>query len=271
MGDDIAAASTQAADSSGRIDSLADSTDNAASKTGLMTGALGALAGGLSAVGLEKYAGALEGAAVATDVASGASDLLTLALQSNAVKTVTTTVASIAHKVALAASTAATFTMTVAQRALNLAMSANPIGLIITGITLLVGLLVLAYNKSDTFRSIVNKVGDVASDVFGKIKGWVGDLGDKFSGFVDDLRGIGTTIGNLLSSAFKPIDTAVGWVKDLIDWISRIDFPDPPKWVSGLFGRELTGAPASPTGVTAVAPVTVNLTVNGAIDADGTA
>jgi hypothetical protein len=52
--------------------------------------------------------------------------------------------------------------MTVAQKALNLAQRASPIGLIIAGVTLLVGLLVLAYKRSDTFRSIVNKAMAVA-------------------------------------------------------------------------------------------------------------
>jgi hypothetical protein len=41
------------------------------------------------------------------------------------------------------------------QTPLNIAMRLNPIGLIITGITLLVGLFVLAYQRSATFRAIV--------------------------------------------------------------------------------------------------------------------
>jgi hypothetical protein len=269
MGDDISAAATNADDSARRMDGLADSTDNVASKTGIMTGALGALAGGLSAVGLEKYGGALEGAAVATDVASGASDLLTLALESNVVKTVAATAAELAHKAVTVVSTAATIAMTAAQRALNLAMSANPILLVVTALTLIVGGLILAYNKSETFRNIVNNLGDKARDVFDKIKGWVQDVWEKFQDLVDDVRGIGGTISSLLSSAFKPIDTAIGWVKSLIDWISKIDFPDIPD--INPFGRTVaTGLPTATAG-TVSAPVTINLTVNGAIDADGTA
>jgi hypothetical protein len=41
------------------------------------------------------------------------------------------------------------------QMLLNVAMRLNPLGLIITGITLLVGLFVLAYQRSATFRAIV--------------------------------------------------------------------------------------------------------------------
>lgn len=48
----------------------------------------------------------------------------------------------------------ATRTYAVAQRVLNAVMRANPIGLVITAITLLVAGLVLAYRRSDTFRAI---------------------------------------------------------------------------------------------------------------------
>jgi len=41
------------------------------------------------------------------------------------------------------------------QMLLNIAMRLNPLGLIITGITILVGLFVLAYQRSATFRAIV--------------------------------------------------------------------------------------------------------------------
>lgn len=46
-----------------------------------------------------------------------------------------------------------------AQWLLNVAMSANPIGLVVAAIALLVGGLILAYQKSETFRNIVNAVG----------------------------------------------------------------------------------------------------------------
>jgi hypothetical protein len=166
-------------------------------------------------------------------------------------------------------STAATIAMTVAQRALNLAMSANPILLVVTALTLIVGGLVLAYNKSETFRNIVNSLGDKARDVFDKIKGWVEDVWGKFQDLVDDVKGIGGTISGALSAAFKPIDTAIGWVKSLIDWIGKIDFPDLPD--INPFGRTITSGGTTATAAIAAAPVTVNLTVNGAVDADGTA
>jgi hypothetical protein len=52
---------------------------------------------------------------------------------------------------------------------LNAALSANPIGLVIAGIALLVGGLILAYKKSETFRNVVQSVGDVLSWVWHSI------------------------------------------------------------------------------------------------------
>lgn len=68
-----------------------------------------------------------------------------------------TTYAAVTKTVAIAqtAWTAVTQAGTVAQWALNAAMSANPIGLIIAGVVALGAALVLAWNKSETFRNVV--------------------------------------------------------------------------------------------------------------------
>lgn len=54
--------------------------------------------------------------------------------------------------------------LTAAQWALNVAMNANPIGVIIGAVSLLVGGLVLAYNKSETFRAILSGLWELAKD-----------------------------------------------------------------------------------------------------------
>ncbi|MEV0237557.1 NlpC/P60 family protein [Nonomuraea sp. NPDC050786] len=56
------------------------------------------------------------------------------------------------------ASAVASKAMAVAIRLVNAAMRANPIGIIITIILALVGVIVLAYNKNETFRKIVQNV-----------------------------------------------------------------------------------------------------------------
>lgn len=91
--------------------------------------------------------------------------------------------------------------MTAAQWALNVALTANPIGIVIVAIGALIGGLVLAYKKSETFRNIVKSVWELlkkhplaylirwvikAVDWIGKLTGkieWVGKAWGKVKGF----------------------------------------------------------------------------------------
>lgn len=70
--------------------------------------------------------------------------------------------------------TAVTGGFSTAFLALNAAMVANPIGLVVVAIGVLVGAFVLAYSKSETFRNIItgafNAVKNVAETAFGLIK-----------------------------------------------------------------------------------------------------
>jgi hypothetical protein len=78
-----------------------------------------------------------------------------------------------------------------AQLALNLVMAANPIVLVVAAIALLVGALILAYNKSETFRGIMNQVFDAVKKV------------------VDFLRPIGAAVFDGLKLAFSAIKTVL--------------------------------------------------------------
>lgn len=55
---------------------------------------------------------------------------------------------------------------TLAQAALNFVMTANPIGLVVLAIVGLVAALVIAYKRSETFRNIVNAVGNALKGAF---------------------------------------------------------------------------------------------------------
>jgi hypothetical protein len=90
-------------------------------------------------------------------------------------------------------STAAAETIT---KLLNGTMKANPIGLVVTAIGLLVAGLILAYNNSETFRNILNKVFDAVKQV------------------VDFLRPIGAAYFDGLKLAFNAIKTVLsGYAK----------------------------------------------------------
>ena len=87
-------------------------------------------------------------------------------------------------KIELAYTTAQTLAngnLTLAQWALNAAMSANPIGMVVLGITAIVVALVLAYKKSETFRNIIDGLwtklkdfGGKVVEVFDKVKNFIG-------------------------------------------------------------------------------------------------
>lgn len=102
-----------------------------------------------------------------------------------------------------------TTSVATAQRLLNAAMAANPIGLVITAVALLVGGFITLYEKSETVRAAVAGLGKAAVQVFSNIKDaglrYLSGLGDLLVGiFTFDLDKIKAGLGN-----------AFGGVKDL--------------------------------------------------------
>ncbi|GGX01883.1 phage tail tape measure protein [Streptomyces chryseus] len=80
---------------------------------------------------------------------------LTLTLNASAIATAAVTAVFSIYRGVLIAAAAVTRGYAIAQGILNAVMTANPIGLIVTGIAVLITLLVVAYNKSETFRKVV--------------------------------------------------------------------------------------------------------------------
>jgi DNA-directed RNA polymerase subunit F len=66
--------------------------------------------------------------------------------------------------------------LTTGQWALNAALTANPIGLIVAGVVLLIGGMVLLWNKSETFRKMMIQIGKVGVTALGFLIGVIGDL-----------------------------------------------------------------------------------------------
>lgn len=243
------------------LSGLGDGSDELASKSSQATGALGALAGGLEAVGLEKYAAGLEGAAIATDVMSGAGDALNLIAETAAGRWIVTTAQTVAHTVAVGAQTAATAGLTAAQTALNVVMSLNPIALIVIGLVAATAAIILLWKNSDTFREYAQRAFEVATlgirttiAVIELVVNWFRDLGpiarsawqtvaDAVEDKIDDVREFfgdlidyvkeaprdaASFVADQFSKMFAPIQDAIQWVQDLIDKIGNIDFPDFP-------------------------------------------
>lgn len=187
-----------AEDTRGKMDKVGGSAEGLADSSSLATGALGALASGFELVGLEEHAAALQKASLATDFLSGVGDSLTLVTQKLGLAKAKDTVQTIASTVATKAKTAATKSATIAQKAMNIALKANPIGIIITLLAGLVGALILAYKKSETFRKIVDGAFDGVRNAAKAVTGWIREnfppLFDKIAG---PFRNARETIGNV--------------------------------------------------------------------------
>jgi phage-related protein len=177
MSRDVDKAAQVSVDAGKRLgDGVAGGADAVATKSSAATGALGALSAGFELVGLEAYAGALQGAAMATDFMSGVGESLTLVMELGAVAKAKDAAAAAAHAVASGVSTAATTALSVAQGALNAVMALNPIALVVIALVALVAGLVLAYNKSETFRDIIQTVGRIGREAIGFVVDKMGDL-----------------------------------------------------------------------------------------------
>ena len=184
MASDVDTATRDTDAAASRLDGAADAADNMASRSSQAAGGIGDLGGALAMMGgpLGAVGMGMEAVAPAIMGVTGAADLMNLAMTSNIVTQTKARAAAIATRTATIAQAVATRTAAVAQRVLNAAMRANPIGLVVAAVMLLVGAVVLAYKRSETFRRIVDKAMAVAKAgvmavirVVGQLVGWVRD------------------------------------------------------------------------------------------------
>jgi hypothetical protein len=231
-GTDIAGAGSDAETAAGKFDRTAGAAGAMDDKFGKATGAMGALAAGFEVLGADKAAAALETAAMATDGLSGAGQALTLVMELETVAKAKAKVATIAKTAADKAAVVASKAMRVATLLTNAALWASPITWIVAGVLALVAALVLAYKKSDAFRAVVDKMGEVGKKALGKIGDAAGPMKD------------------LLVKAFEavagPIQTVIDKIQELVQWIKDIDFPDFPDWVP-FAGKSAGTASTGPT------------------------
>lgn len=263
LSDDVARVDDVARTSGAGLDTLGEAGDNVASKSSQATGALGALAGGLEAVGATGAASALQGVAIATDVASGAGDALNLVAETSVGRFVASTGAKVANTVATTANTVATTAATAATTAFNAVMAANPVALVVIAVVALAAALVVAYKQSETFRNIVDgafgaaadavsfvgdKVGDVigffrslpaeATAAWGVVTDKVDAVGDAVSGVIGFFRDIPDEAkdawGAVTDAVGDTVDDGIDKVGDLVDAV--IDGPrDAASTVAGFF------------------------------------
>lgn len=125
-----------------------------------------------------------------------------------------------AHRIALlgysavqAAVTVATKAWAAAQAVLNVVMSANPIGLIIIGISALIAIVVYCWNKFAGFRAFLLTMWDVIKGLGNIIKTF---LIDRIKDMLSGLGDLGRALLKLFSGDFKgAADSAVSGLKKI--------------------------------------------------------
>jgi phage-related protein len=274
MASEVDAASDKADAAASKMGSLAESADNVDTKMAGATASMGALSGGLEAAGFEGAAAGLQTMAIATDFASGAGQGLNLILESQAVITARAKAAAVAKAVADKAVAASTKVAAAGQWALNAAMSANPIGLVVVAVAALVAGFVLAYNKSETFRNIVQTAMGAAKTAVGWVVDKVSDIKGVLEQVGNKLPGLQTafnTAGTLIKGYIEVMLTPLNLVKDAINWIidhlSKIKIPDIPH-IPGMRAAVTTATTTGTTTVVAAdsTPTVGPIYIQGALD-----
>lgn len=146
--------------------------------------------------------------------------------------------------------TAATVAGTVASKAaaagqwlLNAALTANPIGLVVVGIAALVAGLVLAYKKSETFRTVVHGALDAVKSAFtGLAKGALWAI-DKILAGYQAMAGAAGKLPGPLGAPFRAAEEAIGKARGVLDGFTRkLDEATRPRTVSVLMNYQAPGA-----------------------------
>lgn len=153
--------------------------------------------------------------------------------------------ASKVYNAMMAVTKARTIAVTVAQRALNLAMRLNPIGLIITAITALVGGLVWFFTKTETGKRIVQAAwSGIQSAIAAVSDWWTGTVVPAFNTAVDAVGAAFQWVQGVAASVWGGIKSAisVAWTVIRVIFVS-IATVFALAWKSVLFIYNLTIRP----------------------------
>lgn len=165
--------------------------------------------------------------------------------------------------------------------AVNIAMYANPVGLVIVAIGLLIAIIVVLIANWE-------QIADVAADVWGSVIDWIQSVGDWFESV---FASIGDWWDQLMADFAAGFDALFGWINDAIGWfldligvgnqapqanVSAVAAaavplaPEPSPMARGLAAPALfTGSSLVTSAAARPEPATViNITVNGALDPD---
>lgn len=220
MESEVGKASKGVADSSDGFDKVGEAADNVDTKAmgfrDTLTGLQDTMKGTAMLAKGPSFEGFLTLGAGIGDLGSGFYNFLIPSMKAfskqsilNVAQTARQTAVTVGQKAAMLAGAVATNVMTVAQKALNLAMRMNPIGLVITAITLLVAGFILAYKKSDTFRAIVQGAMRGVQVAFGWVSTAAGKVWEWFRTIAPKIGGALKTVASIITAPFRAAFSAV--------------------------------------------------------------
>jgi hypothetical protein len=118
----------------------------------------------------------------------------------------------VAYKTIMVVATAASKALAAAQVLINVAMTANPVVLVVAAIAALVAGLIIAYNKSETFRNIVNALFGVLKTVAGAVWDFITSLKDLPGRLYDAGKGITEGVINGIKALPGLLANAATWL-----------------------------------------------------------
>lgn len=160
---------------------------------------------------------------------------------------------------AIKALTIATEGQTIAQRILNGVMKANPIGLVVTAVGLLVTAFALLWNKCEGFRNFFigmwEKIKTIASGV-------AGFIGDTFKSVMNTVKGVVNGIISLINGAIGAVNkikvNIPKWIPEYGGETIGFNIPKIPKLAKGAIVDQPTLAMVGEAGREAVMPLEHN-------------
>lgn len=189
-------------------------------------------------------------ATIGSTVATGAG---TAAENTGALARLRATAATVASTIASKAARAATIAWTGVQWLLNTALLANPIGLVVLAIIALIAIVVLAYQKNETFRKIVQAVWAGIKVAISAVGDWfVHTLWPSLKKAFDQLMSVSQTWYKICMSVWKGVWGVIsaywGFIRDYVfnplkTFITKT-IPDAFRAGVGLIGKWWSGLKA---------------------------
>ena len=223
---DASGATSALNDAASAASSAADKIDTVGGRAGDTATGLSALSGALDAAGFGPAADALNLVATGMDAAEGSAVLFKVAQESLSLTTIKDTAARLANNVATLAGSAATKAWAATQWLLNAAMTANPVGLVVAGIILLIGVIVLIATKTTWFQDAWKAAWGAIKTAAAAVWEWIGPAAEKALDIVKKPI-------DAVKTAFDKVGDAI---ESVIKWLGKIKMPD----VIGKIGDALS-------------------------------